>query len=938
MRGESGEVRSSYFEPWYALSESADLELARRVQFDPNGVIPPHSWDRGAFNEVEAIEWRRAQLAELWDELVALRIPYLRPPWSPGNGQLIRHPNWVRREGGTCIDLCVLFASALLPNGLRPLVVVDPCWSEDTGHAVLAVDLSMDAQSTETADLGNGFEEVEKKGFGKVSRWSFESAVRRGRLVLLDVTEASSYFVHGEHAGGRSFEEACAFGNQLFAGLERGRFDDWTDNQMVSVVDVDVTSRMDGFEPARLDESRMPAVSLQVPPGPAWIAYPSRSPILEELVNSISNSAGASSAAWAIIVGDAGVGKSTLAHRAVISSSAVGAWFLTASSEPTLKQSLGRAFAAERGQPLPSEGGVRSEDAAVALGRLHSSQAPWVVVLDNANCVPGSLRSLPQPRADLRQRVVVTTQPQYLDAWRAAYPLATVVELGALGSEDIAALNGVADITWLADVAEGSPLLLGAYAAMAGPAGPGLKAVEDAVGRAGAARGSERLCAVVLDVFGEESDLVAGLRDAAWMPPQGLPARLLGPNVDVLVTARLFSPTLSLADDHEIAYDLHRSLASAVRRSDPDPPRRAAGLLQRAPFISHLDRRGDVETLTQMATVLLEASGRDDIDSLGSTLVTLGDLFELHGRVVKTEPPRRDSQEELHDVAERRADVRLDRLLWARALHGKARAVNQDDKRNGPKKGDEERTQTNARHVKEAIEWMEHAEALRDGDRVLVARSKAMRALLIQKRAKFVRGFEKVALLEESRRELEASRDVRTAAIIERRRGEQVPEEELELDEEIARARFNLAGVYNALAAVEDAAAQRRAELLDRAYEVYENVGEIRRAIYGRQWAHPHIAACDFGMGLVCYQRTWLLELDVETRERELRRAEVFTEASLHARAQIDHEDGTDVTKSLKLLAKISLARLAHDDGKIVDLSTDLRKELGLHLRRIDTP
>jgi hypothetical protein len=74
---------------------------------------------------------------------------------------------------------------------------------------------------------------------------------------------------------------------------------------------------------------------------------------------------------------------------------------------------------------------------------------------------------------------------------------------------------------------------------------------------------------------------------------------------------------------------------------------------------------------------------------------------------------------------------------------------------------------------------------------------------------------------------------------------------------------------------------------------------------------HPHIAACQAGLGYVAYYRAVLIPATPRERSAWLRDATDYTVASLRQRESVDGlVDAAEALKSTKFLAKVALARI----------------------------
>jgi hypothetical protein len=171
-----------------------------------------------------------------------------------------------------------------------------------------------------------------------------------------------------------------------------------------------------------------------------------------------------------------------------------------------------------------------------------------------------------------------------------------------------------------------------------------------------------------------------------------------------------------------------------------------------------------------------------------------------------------------------------------------------------------------------------------------------MQGLLMRALAKFpVEGKTKTELLREALAVLEEADD-------QRQQSDEISEEEK------ARSTFNLAGTRVELAQQERHIAKGH---LDEAHRIYKTVGDVRRELYGRM-NHPHIAACENGLGLVGYYRAMLVPAPWEQQTEWLREATEHVVQALKEREILDGSvDFEEAPKSAALLAKIALARNA---------------------------
>jgi len=840
----------------------------------------------------------------VWDDYASFRIPYRSPTWVPENGQRIRDPQLVINEGGTCIDLALFFAGLCIASRLRPYLLTDPAYQDREGHVVVAVDLAADLPGEDGHPAGSLRASLDTDGVGLVKRAELRAA-EGNALAVIDCTHAAKDTNQRGPDGLRRAREAGRSFLTPRAGVPP--VGGWVTGD-IAVVDVGAAQQRYGRLPLP-DLSLRPAISLQLPLAPPWLGYPSREALVDRVKATLAD---AEAPPVIVLYGAPGIGKSRIAHQVAAQADGGSGWFLTASDRSTLRRSLASVLAQESGRHLDGTDRLgREEDADNAIGRLHSSSCRWVVVLDNANCDPRALgNARPQPQRQHAQRLIVTTLPEHIAAWRRVYGDAVFLEVEPLTADDLASVE--IDLGRAAAAAGGSALLVGAYRALRAEAGS--DAVDERLA-ASSGTGASLLWKVTAPLM--PADAVATARAAAFLPADAIPQGLLGDQYAVLEAHGLLTRSLARQTSERL-FDLHRTIGVAIRSSDDDRRARVTTITGNDDFVRHLDLHGDQDTLGELADVLANAHETGDpIVSLGRALATMGDLFELHGLIPhKVDRPWR-SAEAFHTAASERDDVAADPLLMAHCLQGRARAINQDDARNQPKltNSAEDNVRIEAQ-VDAAISWILEAKALRVGNDRLLARTEAVYALLLQKKAKFQQEEKQRETLREAFVLLTKSRDLRVDLIRKERRLQGFEGDALEHDSEIARARFNLGGAANSIAAalpVDDQAGRRY--YLDMSLKTYDEVGELRRTIYGDR-PSQHIAACDWGKGLVRYQEAWLLSLDPTDRVDRLRDASAFVRIALDAQERLDPSDGLDVTKSLKLLAKIAELRIFLAGGK----------------------
>lgn len=844
------------------------------------------------------------RLELVWEQFAALGIPYRAPAWVAGRRQRLRDPVTVLQDGGTCVDLALFFSAMCIAAGLRPYLIVDPAWKPGVGHVVVGVDTSTEPNSLVGGIAhSRGATTPENHLVEVLSRRDLDEVRHRTALNIVDCTHAARAGRPGDGLprAVQDLDTAVRNGKAFVRHRSDAYRAGWKTGE-VGVVDVCAVQRF--HSPADLDRSVLPAITSQLPEVERWIPFPSRVRLGDEAVEHLRADHGNG---WVILYGDAGVGKSRLAYEVATQFEVSGAWFLTANDDKTLRRSLATVGAAETGRPLPdNDPAGRDEVTASALARLHASELPWLVILDNANCSPRELRSRPRVRPDRGQRAVVTTLPEYVDAWKAAIPDAVFREVSALSGEDLDETRS--DLPDAArSAAQGSALLVRAYGALAERVGTA--ELTGALAEHTEGSGARRLWAVARHFATSEER--ASAHRVAWLPPDGIPQSLVGPLAVGLRGLGLLTLSLTRPAE-ETLFDLHRTLGAALRSTDPDPATNVLAVLGDTAAREHLNEFGNTDTLDELARVLVAAYDDDpNRPGLGLAMVELASLYELYGRTLASTGPY--YAEEFHRRAASVPEVKAEPLVLAECLHGMGRAVNQDPQRSGKaargRLSAEEYEATNttrAAWVDEALGWVGEALRLRDGYPRPVARTNALLGLLQQKKAHFVPPDKTHEILIEALETLTVSRDERQRIICAERKAAGYPANTLDHDPEIARARFNLAGVANNIAVslpAEDQPGRRRH--LSIARETYEGVLALRREIYGGARPSPHLAACFRGLALIDYQETWLLDLTDDQRTDLLRRAFDTARTALELEQRLDVNDGTDIGKSLDLISKI---------------------------------
>lgn len=852
---------------------TGDPDLKARLSLDEQLNLDPDARDQ-------------VRAERLYEMLREEKIRFDGRPWASAEGvQQIRHPWWILKERfANCLDLTLLYAGMCLAANAGVLLALG-------GRHALAVltpgRLHWEGAREEPFAL-DGFAEVSgDPGVFGGSGAALGAAIEGG-AVALDLVELTR---------GASYEEAV--------GRAAGR---WGPEEDLVLVDIPYLQALPGGD-ARGDFSELPhpasfrpAIRFRVPGGGA------RFRPFENHMKTIAELTGVNG--MHALIGDGGRGKSTIARYLAEHAADGAAWFLDASDRAALSSSLAEAMFAEKPRAEheslddPAERKAMCE---TAKAYLATTSRPWLVVLDNADGDPATLRGLlPTPKPG--QAILVTSiNRQWVDvAGFTPHFLARVgaPDLGGFGEGKIAELIG------------GRPLLLEAFERLSANSSWDGRALPSPLpGVQSELVGPAAFWVLLQDV--EEFDEMA--RDlaatAAYMPANGQPLAVLRRLVpgSELALERLVSVGLLALDRNAQEVRLHRLFGEAIRfdleANEPGLCDRMVRRLTADPGAGAVfDEHGDLATVTRLEERLVAidkmTAGLDR--ELGLCLHSVGMLLELHGHT------RRSGH-----VLERAERHLTDPGLRADCLLGRARTVNQHHK-------DEPAL------LEEAIGWAREARELKLAARANgpAYRALAMEGLLMRPLAKFAEpGKPRDQLLDRAQEILEEADRHRQA----------LPDQEVPPAEK-ARSHYNLAGVRIPKA---QASPARAAEHLSVAKRIYEEVAARRGEIYDRM-VHPHIAACINGLAIVAYSRATLLPADAQQRTTWLREATVRASEALKQRELLDGSfDADEATKSAALLAKIALARSAsppakqsEDAGKVAGEAMDeLQHEDSLPLR-----
>ncbi|MFD9398229.1 hypothetical protein ACFWA4_05350 [Streptomyces sp. NPDC060011] len=845
-------------------------------------------------------------LARIYQQLAEKEVPYENAPWHPGDRQVIRDTRVVDRSAGTCLDLAVLFAAQCKHAGLRPyLVLLSKQSSKNIDHAIVLVDPDASVQErgahkppVTCVPDSQGAEHV-------YLRTLQHPALEKKNALAIDVTGACR---PSGKVGGRDFAAACREGLSQLLDTATIR----------KAVLIDVTAlHGEGYPEYEdiLDRAR-PAISRHLPPRPQFTTYPSRADLLDELAGRSGTVA---------LYGEPGSGKSMLAHRLAAKAQSGCGWFLDAASKGILAASLSDREREEAALDLGSlDQPARLAFAEAALARLHEAVGPWVVVLDNADIAPEDLgRLVPEPDPSRGQMVIVTTtSPQWRDRTGVHF-----VELPPLRDDEVRATLGD-DVPTRAMA--GRPLLVDASARFQQQTSRHWW--NEGTG-GGPDRAVDGFWAAVRAQIPEHLDVNALHLAAtlAWLPPARLPMdRVCAVVVGALATARLADTdeeairkaarqlhrigVIDLADEQ---VSMHRLMRAAVRRDlrhrDAARFARLAGTLTEYLFAA----------TDEVGREILRESGRpvrqvaatspfdfvidpgdvtvieDELTAMSAQEGPAGTVFGLHALAGLVERQNDAQAARLYERVRNLLDEQRHalpttaglRLVTVNLLRGKARTVYRD-------------TRASLSAIDAAITWMQRCRGLcsplpedaatRRAFRLTASRAEAMFGLLLRKRARHLRGAERLRGYHEAREVLERSAAER-AVLME---GVDSPD--------IDRSRYNLAGLEVDYAQADPSACESH---LDKAAEHYDAVLRIRKKRYGTQHL-DEVACCVNGLALVAYYRALLMPESPTRQTKRLREAAERAHEATLLRQTKDGTDDPNAAKSLELSVKIALARL----------------------------
>ena len=466
-------------------------------------------------------------------------------------GQHILHPTDVDSRGaGTCVDLAVFFSSLLLQAQVAPILAVGWPDAETVPHVwvVAALDRPpnalLEGQSEDPPPQFDGNHDLSDPS----TRAWFDRKLHDGHFLAIDIAAVARNYDRGAD---RDFAQAKQWGleNMALAGV-------WA-------ADVPPRHAVEDVYPG-LPPDRRPPIRRLLPP---------RTPVDDaRRSGSIEESSEVDAQVEALlarrgrvaILGESGMGKSTLALDIAARAFGGSGWFVNGSSVDELLESLARAEAIHGyGSDENLVPAQHRQLAAAAKGRLAGSPLPWVIVVDNADLrdgrAPAELLDLvPEPDPERGQMVIVTSTST--EEWK--HHVDRHIVLGRLESDDLP------DAVDKALAIRGRPLFITAFRRLAGALAAD---VVDLPLRLEEWVRSDDAAAILWRAFLHEvdghPDSIRLARMAAWCPPERIEVAALldgagceEQRFDDLVAVGL------LEQDGSRTARMHRLIGEAIRR------------------------------------------------------------------------------------------------------------------------------------------------------------------------------------------------------------------------------------------------------------------------------------------------------------------------------------------------------------------------------------
>jgi hypothetical protein len=336
---------------------------------------------------------------DLTEQLWARRIGYWIEPFRPegGEGQVIRTASELLEGQGTCVDFAVAVAAGCVREQVPVHLCVMTSGDLKAGHVFLAIPpWEVTASGWEQYHLPSYHDNLSLDEFSDVMLGDFGCEI-------VDPTPRGS--------------------GSDFHTLRRQLKEKDAAAQVHTVLVQKVVTEFYELP----ERPRSLGITALLPDLPAEVRdFPSRADAMSQLAQATGT---------VVVLGDPGVGKSTLALIRAHAAASGRGWFLDASDRDSLRASFASAEAQCTGRRLDN---VQKDNLvsliASARHRLAVAERPWVVVADNADGDPKPIADL-LPHPGPEQLVVITsTNPQW-----AAYAERPdqVIRVGLLEEDDL---------------------------------------------------------------------------------------------------------------------------------------------------------------------------------------------------------------------------------------------------------------------------------------------------------------------------------------------------------------------------------------------------------------------------------------------------------------------------------------------------------------------
>lgn len=808
---------------------------------------------------------RAGTVARLFDLLVARRVGYRLEDLDEWGSQVIRPWPRIDRVGGTCLDLALLACTQLRHAQLRPYLALH--YSDKGAHATVLVDLDRVYDSD-----GSAWPDGTDQRPGSTRQWSApQRPEAASRWLAYDPTQACL-------GHSRQFPAAVAAAWNTLA----------THGTTTWLVDIAAALNED-VAPRGLPAPSAPGLlSRRCPPVPDLTEFPSRTQIRAQLAEGVGTT---------VLAGPRGSGKSSLALQALVDLTNGAGWFLNGSSVQALRSALAEQEAFELGRSQDQTADDVDGYANNALNRLHTMVGEWAVVIDNADLEPVDIKELlPEPDPARGQHLIITTTDHNRDgspagwgSWTTQRDDRRLIELTELTEQESRAYLGhVTGIETIPPRARRPLALRGANRLLQNGAPPRVAA--SVLTSAQPEQAYWNHLRDLPGVFPPETEVLARLiavLPQTPLPPTVLvdrPARTSGEVAEGLAVLQSWG-LLTRAGGTWLMHGLHAEAIRCDVEHAAEVDEAIARLLGMEDFNQFLRTRYDVTSLEAITTAI---QGGDLTPSdRGSALALLSEIHDERGTIATARDLALVALPLLPDNAH---DLRAGCYL------AKSRYVNQRFNELTKRLNLDSPGQLALLQV--ALTDAETAQHLAQ-DRGVYYKAVAMRGNLIQKMAPF-------DPWESRNQRLDEAEDLLLDAL--RGREKLYADDPYNLD--LAKARFNMCGlaIQRGKAAGDAGSARHHFEAALRQYQL---VADARRHVFGDD-PHKHIASCTAGVATAYLYLALYCAATPEEAEKSLRDATREIMRSLHDRNFVERgTDGEESTKSLRLLAKIALARYA---------------------------